>query len=238
MARIISYAESKGIDHVSALPSIVPAGPFITLALASFFRLIVSFSRMWAVPNAKSSVAMGVGAFNLVRRKALDKTPGLEWLKMEVGDDAALGFMLKRSGARAEVLVAQNAVSLEFYPSVRVMARALEKNGALAPAGLIMLGLSMLLVLELGFVAAAFHGDLRIQLLGLLSATLGVGIHLVINRWLVLPTWTALFPGLGTVPLAGVIVRSAWLAWRRGGVIWRDTFYPTAVVRAGRRIGK
>lgn len=238
LSRIIAWAEAEGVDHVSALPKIVPGGVGISLALSAFFRLIVSFSRLWAVADPKSGAAMGVGAFNLVRRSALERTPGLEWLKMEIGDDAALGFMLKRSGAKARVLVAQETVSLEFYPSVRAMFRALEKNGALAPAGLIWLGLAVLLTLELGWLAAFASADLRVQLGGVLCAALGVMIQLIIGGWLRLPAWTALFPGVGTVPLAGAIARSAWLAWRRGGVMWRGTFYATDVVRAGQRIGK
>lgn len=52
------------------------------------------------------------------------------------------------------MVVAQEAVSLEFYPSYRVMARALEKNGAMAPAGVMLLGAALLSTLELGYLGA------------------------------------------------------------------------------------
>ena len=36
--------------------------------------------------------------------------------------------------------------------------------------------------------------------------------------------------------VAAVLARSSFLAWRQGGVVWRGTLYPTATVRAGRRL--
>lgn len=236
LARVISWAEAEGVDHVSALPKIIPAGPGITLALTAFFRFIVTYARLWAVERPASKAAAGVGAFNLFRRSALEKSEGLTWLKMEIADDMALGLLLKRAGARQRVLVAQEAVSLEFYPSLRAMGRALEKNGAMAPAALTLLGLALVCALELGYLAAVISDDPRVHGLGLISWLLGAATQLGISRWLRVPLWPALLPGLGVVPLAFAIARSALLAWRRGGVTWRGTFYPTAVVRAGRRI--
>lgn len=236
LARVISWAEAEGVDHLSALPKIIPAGPGITLALTAFFRFIVTYARLWAVERPASKAAAGVGAFNLFRRRALEKSEGLSWLKMEIADDMALGLLLKRAGARQRVLVAQEAVSLEFYPSLRAMGRALEKNGAMAPAAVTLFGLALVCALELGYLAAVLSADPRVHGLGLISWLLGAATQLGISRWLRVPLWPALMPGLGVVPLAFAIARSALLAWRRGGVTWRGTFYPTAVVRAGTRI--
>lgn len=234
LAKLIDWAEREGLDSIAAVPKITPGGPIITAALAAFSRFIVTFPRLWAVEDPKSKAAMGVGAFNLFRRKALEQSPGLEWLKMEIADDAALGIMLKRAGARQRVVIAQDAVSLEFYPSYSAMARALEKNGAMAPAGVIILGLFVMLVLELGYLAA--FADQRLLLVGVCTWVLGLGTQLGVCRWLRMPGWPSFFPGLGVLPLAAAIGRSGLLAWRRGGVNWRGTFYPSAVVRAGMRI--
>lgn len=217
LTRVISWAETEGVDHVSTLPKIIPAGPAITLALTAFFRFIVTFARLWAVERPDSNAAAGVGAFNLFRRSALEKSEGLSWLKMEIADDMGLGVMLKRSGARQRVLVAQDAVSLEFYPSVRVMARALEKNGAQAPAGMTLLGLGLLGALELGYLAALGSAAPPVQGLGLISWLLAAATQFGICRWMKLPGWPAVLPGLGLLPLAFAVGRSALLAWRRGG---------------------
>jgi cellulose synthase/poly-beta-1,6-N-acetylglucosamine synthase-like glycosyltransferase len=189
---------------------------------------------VWAVEDPKSKAAMGVGAFNLFRKSALEKSPGLEWLKMEIADDAALGIMLKRAGARQRVVIGQEAVSLEFYESYSAMARALEKNGAMAPVGLILVGLLAISALELGYLAAFF--DQRLQIVGLISWLIAFTTQLGVCRWLRMPSWPAIFPGLGIIPLVTAIGRSGMLAWKRGGVNWRGTFYATAIVRAGMRI--
>jgi hypothetical protein len=85
-------------------------------------------------------------------------------------------------------------------------------------------------MLEVGWVAALT------QPLGWLVYALAVATGLGVARWLRNPLWPALLPGLGTIPLGAVLMRSALLAWKRGGVMWRGTFYPTSVVRAGQRM--
>ena len=236
LTRLISWAEREGIDSIAAVPKITPGGPLITTALAAFSRFIVTFPRLWAVENPGSKAAIGIGAFNLFRRSALEKTEGLQWLKMEIADDGALGIMLKRAGARQRVVIGQEAVSLEFYPSYQAMARALEKNGAMAPAGVTLIGLAVMLLLELGYLSALFTADPRLHFAALITFVIAAFTQLSICRWLRMPLWPAAFPGLGIVPLCTALARSALLAWRRGGVKWRGTFYPTAVVRAGMRI--
>ena len=233
LSRIVGWAEQEGLDHVAALPSIEPADRVTTLAIDAFLRLILMVGRLWAVEDPKSTAAAGGGTFSLFRRSVLDRTPGLEWLKMEVGDDAALGVLLKRlGGARQRVVVAREAVSLQFYPSFGALTRALEKNGAMAPMLPVLLGLAALAALEVGWLA----GFAAWWPLGVAAWVFAAVVSYSTSRWLRFPTWPALFPGLGFVPLAAVLARSAVLAWVRGGVMWRGCFYPTSAVRAGRRV--
>jgi hypothetical protein len=48
-------------------------------------------------------------------------------------------------------------------------------------------------------------------------------------RW-----WQAAFMPVGGLLFAYAIARSTWLALRRGGIVWRGTFYPLAELRKGR----
>lgn len=236
LERVIAYAEHEGFDHLGVLPSLTSSGPVLQATLSTFFRLLCAGGRLWAVPDPKSSAAIGVGAFNLVRRGALDRSPGLEWLKMEIGDDAALGVMLKRSGARQAVLNGRSEVSLEFYPSYGALTRALEKNGASLPFPALLGGNLFIVLLEYGLLAGLVSGHAPLVLLAAAAWAVGSMGTFMLSRWLGLPRWPALLPFLGSLPLAWAMVRSGVLALVRGGVVWRGTYYPTPVVRAGLRM--
>lgn len=238
LARIVAWAERTGVDHVAALPSFTARGPLLAPALAGFFRMFCGLARLPSAADPRSSVAVGSGAFNLVRRAALDRSPGLEWLKMEIGDDVALGLMLKRSGARQAVVVGDGFISLAFYPTVGALVRALEKNGATAPAPLLLAAVVALVALELGSLAALLPAAPPVALaLMLVTLALAVTAQAITSRWLGLPRWPALVPFLAVFPLGWAVARAAVLAQVRGGVRWRGTFYPTETLRAGMRLG-
>jgi hypothetical protein len=173
-------------------------------------------------------------AFNLVRRSALAKTKGLEWLKLETGDDVALGAMMKKAGARCDMLLGGEDVHLEFYPSFTSMMRAVEKNGASAPAPMLLLGGAMLVALEAGFLAGFAVGGAWAWA----SAAMLVVSALLAWRvavWVRAPIATSPITWLGSIPFSFVLVRSVLLAVARGGIVWRGTFYPTKVIAKGRR---
>jgi hypothetical protein len=236
LAKIVAWAEAERLDFVGALPSIRAGDAGTKLALQTFFRLIVTAARLGSVADPRSKAAAGIGAFNLVRRDALLRSPGLEWLRMEIADDMGLGVMMKRSGAKCAVVAAPSGVSLEFYPSLSAMTRALEKNGAQAPAPLMLMGLAALLTAELGFYAGLASAVPWVRLVAVASFLLAASTDFFVARWLRMPAWPALFPGAGAIPLAFAVARSCLLALKRGGIVWRGTFYPTVAVRAGQRI--
>lgn len=228
---VVAKAETENADHIAVLPHLDSQGRFARAALGAFCRGLIAATRLWAVSKQRSSAAIGIGAFNLVRRSTLSRTPGLQWLKMEVADDVALGVMLKRAGARALVLNGKDAVWVQYYPTYRALLRGLEKNGADAPFALLVLGAALLCVLEAGFLLGG-------PVLASLGLVLAVAVSKGTARWVGLQGRSWLLPPLGMGLFAFAFVRSAGLALWRGGVLWRDTFYPTAQVRAGRRLGQ
>jgi glycosyltransferase involved in cell wall biosynthesis len=236
LERVIAHAEHEGLDHVCVLPSITGSGFVLQATISSFLRLICVGARLWAVPDPRSSAAVGIGAFNLVRRSALERTPGLEWLKMEIGDDIALGVMLKTSGARQAVLNGRSEVSLEFYPSLRALMRSLEKNGASVPFPLLLASNLVFVVLECGLLAGLLSGHPPLVLLGAGAWALASAVTVGFCQWLGLSRGSALLPFFGILPLTWAMSRSGVLALVRGGVLWRGTFYPTSLVRAGMRL--
>lgn len=235
LERVVGECERRRLDFLTIFPRVDMSGLLLTLTLATMFRLLVLFTRPWAVREPSSSASIGVGAFSLVRREALAKTPGLAWLRMETGDDVTLGWMMKRWGGRCEVLLGGDDVHLVFYPTFGAMQRAVEKNGGSAPFPLLILGVAALLAIELGvFAGFALGGPWAVAAGGLLAYA--VVVSAVTARWLGHPAWTSPLAPLGVLPLAWVIGRSAVLALVRGGIAWRGTFYPAKVVAEGRRL--
>ncbi|EPX56989.1 glycosyl transferase, family 2 [Cystobacter fuscus DSM 2262] len=238
LEKIIAHAEHEGLDHVTVLPQITCSGFLLQMTFSALFRLVCVRTRMWEVSDPRSSASMGIGAFNLVRRSALERTPGLEWLKMEIADDVMFGTMLKRSGAKQAVLNGRNSVSLEFYPSLGAFSQAMEKSGASSPFSALILGNLLLVVLECGFLAGVLSGRPALVLLGGATWALGAGMAWAFSGWAGFSRGPAPLLFLGALPTAWVSLRSAVLARVRGGIFWRGTFYPTSVVRAGQRLGR
>ncbi len=235
MTRLIAWAEANRVDHIPILPSVTSQGVFLSPTMTTFLRLFCTLVPLFRVSDPASEVAVGSGGFSLFRRSALARTPGLEWLKMDIADDMALGVMLKRAGAVQRVVVGQEWVLLGFYPTIGVLNRALEKNGASAPLPVILVTSIGLALLEAGWVAGLFGAWW-----GLSAATFAVAFatQWAHSSWVKVARWPALVPGLGAMVLGSVVIRSGVLAVKRGGVLWRGTFYASKIVREGMHFGR
>src|SRR5262249_7674179 len=128
MRRAIAWCEQRGLDHLAVLPELWSSTFLLDTMLAAFIRVLCLSCRVWGVENPNSRAPIGVGAFNLVRRSALERAGGFESLRLMVVDDMGLGQILKRSGARCGVANGRGLVGLHFYRSVMEMARGAEKN--------------------------------------------------------------------------------------------------------------
>ncbi|MEW6251458.1 MAG: glycosyltransferase, partial [Planctomycetota bacterium] len=198
LRKAVAHALARELDHVAILPELWSASFVLDVLLAAFARLLAITTRMWAVADPRSRAAVGVGAFNLVRRSAYERTEGFEWLRLEIVDDMTLAQMLKRAGARPAVLNGRGLVGLTWYRSLGEAARGAEKStfsalGRFSFAGLVARSLVLMLV-EIGpwvgAVAALFlasGGSAAAGFLGLASA-LGLLVSIVAQylpwRWI------------------------------------------------------
>jgi cellulose synthase/poly-beta-1,6-N-acetylglucosamine synthase-like glycosyltransferase len=98
LRRAVARCEVRGFDLLAVIPELRGAGFVLDAVIAQFLRTVLVATRPWAIQDAGTSGGVGAGAFSLVRRSTLDRSPGLEWLKLELADDIALGQMLKASG--------------------------------------------------------------------------------------------------------------------------------------------
>jgi hypothetical protein len=240
LRRVMAACVARGLDHFAALPTFRPKGALLDAVINVFGRNLILGGRLWLVEDARSHVAVGGGLFNLFRREAYDRTPGLPWLKLEIADDVALAQMLKAHGARSAVYKTLGRISLDFYPSVGEFVRGVEKNSFAIIGQFSMLRLTLvcalLLLIEFGWLAGLAHPSPVANALALLTFALVFGSSAVAMRLM----GRSLAP-LPLLPAATLIfvyasMRSGFVARRRGGVAWRGTLYAIDELRAGARI--
>jgi hypothetical protein len=236
---LVAWAEEQGIDHIAAVPRLDAPNRVLHCLFQAVMRLVVVAFRPWAISNRSSTASAGIGAFNLVRRDAYERTPGLAWLRMEVGDDAGLGQMLKLSGARCALVNACDEVSLRFSPSLSAMARQMEKTSGLGGRLPLTFGVASLLawIVEMSpWIVLAWPGvglGLRVAAMAVCGlALLDAALFAVWSR---APLSVSLLVPLGATLLALIGLRAAALAALRGGIVWRGTFYARQELAAGAR---
>ncbi len=233
LRRTIRFAVGRQIDHLPLFPDIEAASIFEAAFVACFGLLFAVGTQPWLVSTRVPRAYIGVGAFNLVRRKAFDKAGGFEPIKLDVMDDVKLGKLLKQTGHKAAVLRAADGLSIRWQQGAWACITGLEKN-AFASANYSVLQLLWMLcvigTVIVGPVLGIFlAGDART---GYVAATvLSHALYGFNARLFGHSVW--LFPMLIPSGLGFLFAyaRSAWITLRQGGVRWRDTLYPLELLR-------
>ena len=244
LRRALTYALHTQADLLALLPRVLLSNFWLGVAVRSFGLLFLYTMRANQVHRPDNAHYIGVGAFNLVRREAFERTPGFEWLRLEPGDDAALGMMIKQAGGSLRFALADDDLSVSWYPTVRAMFKGLEKN-LFGPGAhyqwwrvmvQVVLAWALVAAPPLGLVAGLMTGS------GLLLTAAGCAIatHLVVsvcmaeNKPLDILYLLLFPPGLLLVNAMGVY--AAYRCLRNRGITWRGTHYSLAELKAGQRI--
>lgn len=242
LRRAVALCEAEGLDFLALVPEFRSRSFTVDVLWAVFVRTFSLLCSPKAVRDPRSKASAGSGSFMLARRSAYDRTPGFEWLRMETADDMALGLMMKRAGARCEFMNGRGSARVSIYDSLSEFYRGVEKNaGSLAQRPFIVTFLAMAVagLVEYSPVLAIIAGVARgvpwlvgVGIVSALLATFSTVAALRRNTGLVGP---ALLWPIGWALVTSGILRSVWLAKRRGGVVWRETFYPVADLLEGQR---
>jgi hypothetical protein len=240
IARTISYAEEQGLDHLAVMPEFLPANLILDAGLTNLFRVFCLVGQVWKADRPGSNAAVGSGSYNLVRRSTLEEGPGLEYLKMEAADDVALGQMLKDSGARQRLAKGNGYVLVEFYPTIRAAISGSERSlftslggCSLVRASAIGLGFTILESAPLILLAAA--REKRLRKLGAALFLTQAAVSIAYGRWMERPVAHAAFAPVMSVVMGALMISAGVLGTLRGGIFWKGTFYPKAMLRQGRR---
>jgi glycosyltransferase involved in cell wall biosynthesis len=233
LSRAMGYALQQRLDHLTVLPEVHSPSPWLNRILETFKIMLEIRQRPWALRQPRSKASLGVGAFNLVQRKAYFRAGGHEAISLRPDDDLQLGRHIKESGGKQDALYGDGAVSLEWYRNVAEFVEGLMKNTFSVfqyRLGLALLAAFLTLfvfVLPLPLILL-FGGEARWLAVPLLLAQASLYTMKRGMRGRVLNA--LLMPFAGSL-MAYIIVASALRTLLQGGIYWRATFYPLKELR-------
>jgi glycosyltransferase involved in cell wall biosynthesis len=236
LRRALAYAESVPADHVVLFPRMIMkrAGEFMMIA---FFQTMFMFGhRPWKVADPSTKDHMGVGAFNLVRRRAYEAVGTYKALRMEVVDDMKLGKVVKKAGFAQRNVFGGDLISIRWAEGAMGIVDNLTKNffavlsfqawrTVISAVGLAFLNFGPFLGVFLA------HGWARLPYAVALASLFS--IYIGMSRRSAVPAYYFLLHPVSTALFIYTLLRSMILTLSNDGIEWRGTKYPLDELRKG-----
>jgi len=236
LSRAMTYANSEQADHVVLFPQMIMKSPGEKMMVAFFQTLFVFGHRPWKVADPKTKDHMGVGAFNLIRRRVYDAVGSYQALRFEVLDDMKLGKIVKNAGYAQRNVFGEDLISIRWAKGAMGMVNNLTKNffaimsfqwwRALASAFALAF-LNLMPFLGIWLAQGWARMPYAIALASMFAIYVGMSWESPIP-----PYYFFLHP-ISTILFVYIMLRSMTLTLSRGGVVWRGTFYPLEELRKG-----
>lgn len=226
--RALTYAERERADHVVLFPTMVMHTMGERMMMAFFQSQFIFAHRPWKVADPKSRDAVGVGAFNLVRRSVYESIGTYAALRMAVLDDMMLGEGVKRGGFRQRCVFGRDLLRLRWVVGALGMVRGLTKNFFAVLRFNVVFAIAaicgVLLVNAGPFVGVCFaHGWVKTGYVAALGS-IAVMYYGMAGTSEISPLYFLLHP-VGTVLFAFTMMRSMVVTLACGGIVWRGSFY-------------
>jgi glycosyltransferase involved in cell wall biosynthesis len=241
LARALAWLEREGGDHLLVVPTVMARSAGEAMMLPFLHVLSIWGPRLWRVADPRSRDAVGVGAFNLMRRSTYEAVGGWERLRMEVIEDLRMGYLIKQAGFASRVVTGRNLVRIRWAHGAWGVVANLTKNVfaafrfriGLSIAGAVAIAVMCLLPF-VGIVLGASWD--RAWLWPSLASLVALAALYWRYRRFADPNGPLTMLWLLTFPAAALLfvyamMRSTVLTLVRGGVVWRGTFYPLRELR-------
>ncbi|WP_166805103.1 glycosyltransferase [Nitrosococcus wardiae] len=234
LKKAVGVLEKHNLDHLTLAPRVYSPSSLVNLLVALFAKSLSLHAKPWLARNPNSSHFIGFGAFNLVRRSVYEQIGGHSKIPLRPDDDMMFGKLIKQSGYRQDCWSAFDDLRLAWYPSFKAFMQGLEKNilaGVDYQAGKLFLGLLFITTLGLLPWGILLVGDSIAKCIAL--ATIGASMwgFGLFFRAASCPFYQVLFEPVILLLYVFTLARSAFLTLVRGGIYWRDTFYPLSLLR-------
>lgn len=232
IGRAVRLARRDRVQHVCMMFNAANATLSGRAAQLTFF-LTAFVGEANGINRDRAGASCGIGAFNLVEAAAYRASGGHEPLRLTVLEDVRLGKILRRAGYRTRLVHGGNRLNADWCATAWSLVRLMEKN-FFSAAHYSYPYAAWVITLILGVWSLGLIGPFTLTPAGIAA---GVALCSTVVPAILLArrTGNRLLPAL-LVPLtwpilAVALANSAWATWRQGGVRWRDTFYPVALLR-------
>ncbi len=236
LRRALAYAEAEPADHVVLFPRMIMKRPGEYMMIAFFQTMFMFGHRPWKVADPSTDDHMGVGAFNLVRRRVYEAVGSYSALRMEVLDDMKLGKLVKNAGFAQRNVFGGDLISIRWAHGAMGVVNNLTKNFFavlsfqpwrtwLSAFGLAFLNFGPFLGLWLA------HGWARLPFAIALGSMFL--IYLGMSWRSGVPPYYFLLHPVSTTLFIYTLLRSMALTLWNDGIVWRGTKYPLDELRKG-----
>jgi cellulose synthase/poly-beta-1,6-N-acetylglucosamine synthase-like glycosyltransferase len=229
LRRAVIYMQENRLDHLVVGAHLRINGVLLKMMVLSFVTSFMLFFMPWRAKVAKSRRFTGGGSFSLFSREVYEAVGTMRVLATRVDDDLRLGKRIKEHGFRQEFMAGANMLFVEWYSSARGMIEGLTKNSfavlEFSPLRTTALSLLSFLYYVWPLIAIFLTGGWT-QMLNVCVVLLTVILYGSAAKFVQLPAWYALgFPLAVSIHIF-ILLRSAWVTLSKGGITWRETFYP------------
>jgi cellulose synthase/poly-beta-1,6-N-acetylglucosamine synthase-like glycosyltransferase len=236
LTRALAYAEAEAADHLVLFPRMIMKSAGERIMIAFFQTLFVFGHRPWKVADPKTKDHIGVGAFNLIRRRVYDAVGGYQALRFEVLDDMKLGKIVKNAGYAQRNVYGADLISLQWVQGAMGMVNNLTKNFFAILSfqwwRLLLSAFALAFLNLMPFVGIWFaHGWERLPYAVALASLFGIYVGMSWESDI--PAYYFVLHPIGGALFVYILLRSMTLTLARGGVVWRGTFYPLEELRKG-----
>src|SRR5216683_3285730 len=237
LRRAVAYAEAEAADHLVLFPRMIMKRPGEKMMIAFFQTLFVFGHRPWKVADPKTRDHIGVGAFNMIRRKVYEAVGTFEALRFEVLDDMKLGKVVKNAGYAQRNVFGADLISIRWARGAMGVVDNLTKNFfAILSFQWPRTLASCLALAFLNFtpfvgvwIAPGWERvPYAVALLSIFLIYAGMSF-----RSAVPPYYFFLHP-VSTTLFVYTMLRSMFLTIWNSGIVWRGTKYPLEELKKGR----
>jgi glycosyltransferase involved in cell wall biosynthesis len=236
LRRAVAMVRARKLSHLTLLTDVEMSSFWETVLLTFFGMAFHLGNNPGSVANPNSRAYVGVGAFQLMSRKAYEASGTHRRLAMEVVDDMKLAKMVKEAGFRSEVGIAQDAVVVRWHAGLGNLIRGTTKNFFAAfgyRLWFAVIGVAgMFATNVLPFAGLAF-GSAWVRVFSAIAVLMALSFHVGVDIAMRVSPLYALTHPVGAMFFCYMLARSTVVTLWQGGVTWRGTFYRLEELKRG-----